>query len=91
MNKIEGLQGKRIIQHVVVTLLILQTIFIENFVACQRRSSNKRSDVYIAGFFPFADGVENSQTGKAFLFHGYSYGVTSFSVHVKEKAHERAF
>lgn len=66
MNKIEGLEAKRIIQHV-VTLLILQAIFIENFVACQRRSSNKRSDVYIAGFFPFADGVENSQTGNIFM------------------------
>lgn len=68
MNNIEGLQGNRIIQHVVVALLILQTIFIENFVACQRRSSNKRSDVYIAGFFPYADGVENSETGKLAFF-----------------------
>lgn len=24
----------------------------------------KRSDVYIAGFFPYGDGVENSETGK---------------------------
>lgn len=25
---------------------------------------NKRHDVYIAGFFPFGKGVENSETGK---------------------------
>lgn len=27
------------------------------------RSSSHRSDVYIAGFFPYGDGVENAQTG----------------------------
>lgn len=33
-------------------------------VSCQRPSSSYRSDVYIAGFFPYGDGVENAATGK---------------------------
>lgn len=28
-----------------------------------QRQSVQRSDVYIAGFFPYGDGVENAQTG----------------------------
>lgn len=28
---------------------------------------NRRHDVYIAGFFPFGRGVENSDTGKGVL------------------------
>lgn len=28
---------------------------------------NKRHDVYIAGFFPFGKGIENSDTGQHFL------------------------
>lgn len=31
------------------------------------RSSTHRSDVYIAGFFPYGDGVENAQTGIIFV------------------------
>lgn len=27
----------------------------------------KRSDVYIAGFFPYGDGVENSDTGRGVM------------------------
>lgn len=32
-------------------------------VFAQRPSSSHRSDVYIAGFFPYGDGVENAATG----------------------------
>lgn len=39
-----------------------------NLINCQRSSgSSHRSDVYIAGFFPYGEGVENSQTGKNFI------------------------
>lgn len=33
--------------------------------ACGRTA--KRSDVYIAGFFPYGDGVENSYTGRGVM------------------------
>lgn len=33
-------------------------------MSAQRPSSSHRSDVYIAGFFPYGDGVENAATGK---------------------------
>ena len=38
------------------------------FMACngQRASLSHRSDVYIAGFFPYGDGVENAQTGEKY-------------------------
>lgn len=32
-------------------------------LSAQRPSSSHRSDVYIAGFFPYGDGVENAATG----------------------------
>ncbi len=32
-------------------------------ISAQRPSSSHRSDVYIAGFFPYGDGVENAATG----------------------------
>lgn len=35
-------------------------------VNCQR--SSKKLDVYIAGFFPYREGVEKSETGKKFYF-----------------------
>lgn len=34
-------------------------------VNCQR--SSKKLDVYIAGFFPYREGVEKSETGKYIL------------------------
>ena len=42
--------------------IFLLNIFIL-MVLSQRPSSSHRSDVYIAGFFPYGDGVENSDTG----------------------------
>lgn len=42
------------------TILILSLL--QTIVSCQRPSSH-RLDVYIAGFFPYGDGVENSDTG----------------------------
>lgn len=33
-------------------------------VECQRPSSGGRMDVYIAGFFPYGDRVENSDIGR---------------------------
>lgn len=32
--------------------------------SCQQVHSSHRTDVYIAGFFPYGFGVENSDTGK---------------------------
>lgn len=48
------------------------------FIACtHQRLSSKRSDVYIAGFFPYGPGVENSETGlikfKFKLIYKHSY------------------
>lgn len=40
--------------------LILCMVFI---ISAQRPSASHRSDVYIAGFFPYGDGVENAATG----------------------------
>ncbi|XP_004534372.1 gamma-aminobutyric acid type B receptor subunit 2 isoform X2 [Ceratitis capitata] len=34
---------------------------------CCRGRTAKRSDVYIAGFFPYGDGVENSNTGRGVM------------------------
>lgn len=38
---------------------------------------NRRTDVYIAGFFPFGKGVENSNTGTYFIFN-HSLGTNFF-------------
>lgn len=45
-------------------LSILITIWYSiGIIIAQRPISGHRSDVYIAGFFPYGDGVENAQTG----------------------------
>lgn len=41
-------------------ILLFNLIYL---IQCQRPSSSHRSDVYIAGFFPYGDKVENSDTG----------------------------
>lgn len=38
-----------------------------SMVSAQRPSSSHRSDVYIAGFFPYGDGVENAATGSVHI------------------------
>lgn len=45
--------------------IYLLLVVILGAVSGQRPSSNYRSDVYIAGFFPYGDGVENAATGKS--------------------------
>nr|XP_014085809.1 gamma-aminobutyric acid type B receptor subunit 2 isoform X1 [Bactrocera oleae]XP_036224854.1 gamma-aminobutyric acid type B receptor subunit 2 isoform X1 [Bactrocera oleae] len=36
-------------------------------IYCSKGRTAKRSDVYIAGFFPYGDGVENSDTGRGVM------------------------
>lgn len=45
-------------------LISIAVIALSGIVGGQRPSSSYRSDVYIAGFFPYGDGVENAATGK---------------------------
>ena len=47
-------------QHKEITILILIAVF--SIGLCF-----KRSDVYIAGFFPYGEGVENSATGRGVM------------------------
>lgn len=44
-------------------------VFLGGFCGAQKPNSetNRRHDVYIAGFFPFGRGVENSDTGECFF------------------------
>lgn len=44
-------------------------IFICFFFVCifQRECASHRSDVYIAGFFPYGVGVENSEVGRGVM------------------------
>lgn len=45
-------------------ILNLVLLFHLNYlITCQRPSSSNRADVVIAGFFPYGEGVENSETG----------------------------
>lgn len=46
-------------------LLLVLLIFAGGWSAWGRTA--KRSDVYIAGFFPYGDGVENSYTGRGVM------------------------
>lgn len=48
--------------------IYLMQLLLVGIVRGQRPSSSHRSDVYIAGFFPYGDGVENAQTGKLIRF-----------------------
>lgn len=42
----------------------LWLVFVAICLSLVNGRTAKRSDVYIAGFFPYGDGVENSETGK---------------------------
>lgn len=42
-------------------------LFVSDTIECQRPSGGGRMDVYIAGFFPFGDGVENSDIGRGVM------------------------
>lgn len=46
-----------------IYLHIILLFNLNYLIKCQRPSSAHRSDVYIAGFFPYGDKVENSDTG----------------------------
>lgn len=50
-------------------------------IYCSKGRTAKRSDVYIAGFFPYGDGVENSDTGNGNSKHlrNYSKYIVSYS------------
>lgn len=50
--------------------LYLILLFLRCF-GLQKSGENKRHDVYIAGFFPFGKGVENSDTGKISEYQYY--------------------
>lgn len=52
-----------------IYLHIILLFNLNNLIKCQRPSSAHRSDVYIAGFFPYGDKVENSDTGLKFFIH----------------------
>lgn len=49
-----------------VKALILSLLIVA-FVNVINARTAKRSDVYIAGFFPYGDGVENSDTGRGVM------------------------
>lgn len=49
---------------VLIIFIIVHCIKIQKTISQKPNIDNRRHDVYIAGFFPFGKGVENSQTGK---------------------------
>lgn len=51
---------------------LLLHIFLLLIYTIQRINCHQRKDVYIAGFFPYGDGVENGQTG-IILYTAYRY------------------
>lgn len=48
---------------------------------CHRSSSSHRSDVYIAGFFPYGLGVENADTGT--LCNHYNTFITDIKIFIE--------
>lgn len=51
-----------------LALLLLLLFSLERcFLQKPNTDSNRRHDVYIAGFFPYGRGVENSETGEDFF------------------------
>lgn len=56
---------------VVCDKLFLLLLFFKFTVLQKPSIDNRRHDVYIAGFFPFGKGVENSNTG---MIENYFYG-----------------
>ncbi|XP_055905099.1 gamma-aminobutyric acid type B receptor subunit 2 isoform X1 [Eupeodes corollae] len=54
------------ITYINITWALLVLLSVHHSLAT-RASSAKRSDVYIAGFFPYGDGVENSDTGRGVM------------------------
>ncbi|CAH1727931.1 unnamed protein product [Chironomus riparius] len=51
----------------VLVLVFLCLLLISNTIECQRPSSGGRMDVYIAGFFPYGDRVENADIGRGVM------------------------
>lgn len=50
-----------------VSILTIFILYATSIVKCQRPSSGQRLDVYIAGFFPYGDTVENSDIGRGVM------------------------
>uniref|UniRef100_A0A6B2EBK5 Gamma-aminobutyric acid type B receptor subunit 2 n=1 Tax=Phlebotomus kandelakii TaxID=1109342 RepID=A0A6B2EBK5_9DIPT len=54
--------------HICLGFVVLLTAAVASVAAGQQRpSSSHRLDVYIAGFFPYGDGVENAHTGRGVM------------------------
>uniref|UniRef100_A0A1B0DFG0 Uncharacterized protein n=1 Tax=Phlebotomus papatasi TaxID=29031 RepID=A0A1B0DFG0_PHLPP len=54
--------------HIYLGFVVLLTAAVASVAGGQSRpSSSHRLDVYIAGFFPYGDGVENSHTGRGVM------------------------
>lgn len=51
-----------------IDLIFLFLILLRSCRLQKTGGDSKRHDVYIAGFFPFGKGVENSETGKNSIF-----------------------
>lgn len=51
----------------VLVFVSICLLFASRVIECQRPSSGQRMDVYIAGFFPYGDRVENSDIGRGVM------------------------
>lgn len=60
VNKMNNSYGK-------FCTIVMIALFASDFVESQRPSSSGRMDVYIAGFFPYGDRVENSDIGRGVM------------------------
>lgn len=57
-------QATRKMRSSVIDVMLLFLIILRSCKLQKTSGDNKRHDVYIAGFFPFGKGVENSETGR---------------------------